>query len=249
MRSYTVVTSQHKPYYDLIGKDCIESFLKFWPNEISLELWAENFEPDIKDDRLIIKDFEIINPRFKNFVQLIKSITQDHKILCREKFWLKGHVVLSAMERCTSDVFIWIDSDVISHKHITLDFLNSLIPEDTLCVDIPAGGKVKGKEVESGFFALNMRHIAAKNVIDYYRKCHTTTAILSVNRCLETAVWWNAVEAERLNGHKINHLPAAEDSITPFMYTKLKTYLRHWVTTSNKSAYAKGENVTKEEIL
>jgi hypothetical protein len=248
MRSFTVVTSQHKPYYDLIGKDCIQSFLEFWPKEIKIELWAENFLPDIIDERLVIKDFEKINPRFKNFVSLIKSITQNQKILSREKFWLKGHVVLSALEECNSDVFVWIDSDVITHNTITLDFLNSLLPEDTLCVDIPAGGKARGKEVESGFFALNMNHPSAKKVIDYYRKCHTTTEILLVNRCLETAVWWNAVEAERVNGQKVNHLPTSEDSLVPFMYTELKHYLRHWVTTSNKSAYARGQDKTKEEI-
>ena len=57
MRTFRVVTSQHRPYYDLIGKDCIKTFLEFWPKEISIELWAEGFVPDIEDPRLIVKDY------------------------------------------------------------------------------------------------------------------------------------------------------------------------------------------------
>jgi hypothetical protein len=250
MRTFNVVTSQHRPYYDLIGKDCISTFLKHWPKEVSLDLWAENFVPDILDSRLRIKDFEKINPRFKNFVTLIKSKTKNKKILSREKFWLKGHVVLSAMEECTSDVFVWIDSDVLTHNDISIEYLNSLIPEDTLSVDIPAGGKAKGKEVESGFFALNMKHPNAKSVIEYYKKCHTTTDILSVNRCLETAVWWNAVENEKSKGAKIKHLPTAQDSLMPFMSTELSQYLRHWVAKINKKNYEIGsrEKTLEEKV-
>lgn len=247
MRTFTVVTSQHKPYYDLIGKDCIRTFLTHWPNNFKLDLWAENFTPDIVDDRLVIKDFNKINPRFDNFVKLIESTNPSQKVMARKKFWLKGHVILTALEECTTDIFIWIDSDVLTHNDIPANFFEKLIPEDTLCVDIPAGGKVRGKEVESGFFALNMRHPSAKSVIDYYKMCHTTEEILKVNRNLETAVWWNAVEFERKKGAKVNHLATSEDSITPFMYTELKNYLRHWVTTHNKSAYSKGERSKIEQ--
>jgi len=246
MRSITVTTSQHEDYYNLIGKDCIETFLKYWPKNIKLDLWAEKFVPNISDPRLIIKDFEKINPRFENFVNLIKSKTDNSKILSRQKFWLKGHVVLTAMENCTSDIFLWIDSDVITHNYIPQTFFDNILPKDFLCVDIPAGGKVKGKEVESGFFALNMKHPSASNVIEYYKECHTTDKILNVNRHLETAVWWNAVERERANGVKVNHLPTSIDSITPFMHTELKDYLSHWVTGVNKSAYNKGE---REKIV
>ena len=246
MRSITVTTSQNKEYYDLIGKDCIKTFLKYWPQEIKLELWAEGFTPDIEDDRLVIKDFEKINPRFQNFVKLIESKTTNPKILNKKKFWLKGHVVLTAMENCTSDVFLWIDSDVLTHNYISKEFIENLIPNDTLCVDIPAGGKVKGKEVESGFFALNMNHPSAKRVIEYYKQCHTTDKILKVSRNLETGVWWNAVEYEKENGVKVNHLHTSVDSITPFMHTELKDYLSHWVTTVNKAAYSKGE---REKIV
>jgi hypothetical protein len=45
-----------------------------------MELWAENFVPDIEDPRLIVKDWNQINPRFDEFVSLIESITDNWKI-------------------------------------------------------------------------------------------------------------------------------------------------------------------------
>jgi hypothetical protein len=247
MRTFRVVTSQHRPYYDLIGRDCIESFLKYWPENISMELWAENFVPDIEDPRLIVKDWNQINPRFDEFVALIEFITDNPKVLSRKKFWMKGHVVLSALEECDSDVFIWLDSDVITHKHIPLDYLDNLIPRDTLSVDIPAGGKGRNKEAETGFFGLNLRHKMSQSVINYYRHCHTTDEILRVNRNLETAVWWNAIANCERRGAVTNHLVSKVDSLVPFMHTEISEYMRHWVTPSNKTAYGSGRRDRTEE--
>jgi hypothetical protein len=249
MRTFRVVTSQHKPYYDLIGRDCIESFLKYWPEEISIELWAENFMPDIVHPRLIIKDWNKINPRFNNFVSLIESKTSNPKVLSRKKFWMKGHVILSAIEECESDVFIWLDSDVVTHSHIPLDYINNLIPNNTLSVDIPAGGKAKNLEAETGFFGLNLRHKMSPLVIDYYRYCHTSDEILRVNRNLETAVWWNAIVDCERRGAVTNHLVSTVDSLVPFMHTEIAEYMRHWVTPSNKNAYSRGRrDKTGEEL-
>jgi len=244
MRSFRVVTTQHKPYYDLIGKECIQSFLKYWPKEVSIELWAENFEPDITDPRLIIKDFNKINPRFENFKQLMFSSTTNDKVLSKKTFWLKGHVVLTALETFDSDVFIWLDSDVITHNYVTIEYLNSLIPEDTLAVDVPAGGKGRDKEAETGFFGLNLKMKESKSVIDYYREYHTTLKMLDTPRYMETSVWWSAIKN---SGAKANHLKTSKDHLMPFMYTELAQYMRHWVAQKNKANYSKGSREKTQE--
>lgn len=250
MRTFKVVTTQHKPYYDKIGKDCIESFLKYWPEEFKLEVWAEGFVPDIKNDRLIIKDFNKTQPRLDKFLELIKPHvphTPPKNIYSKYRpFWLKGHVVLTALEEFDSNVFIWLDSDVTTHKKLTVEFFNNLLPKDTLSVDIPAGGKVKGKEAETGFLMLNMQHPLKNIVIDYYRESHTTLKILEASRRLETGVWWDAVHLAESKGAKIKHLPTAVDSIIPFMSTELADYLRHWVTKANKNHY---QNSNKQKTL
>lgn len=249
MRTIKVITSQNKAYYDLIGKDCITTFLNYWPKEIKMELWAEDFVPDETSDRLIIKDFHKINPRFQQFVDLVESHTSNPKVLCRKKFWMKGHVVLTAIQEFNDDIFIWLDSDVVTLKTIPLDFFYNLLDEKTLSVDIPAGGKAKYKEAETGFFMLNMKHPLKDIVVDYYQKAHTTLEILNCKRYMETGAWANGVKLAEDRGAKTNHLGAAIDHITPFMHTELKEYMRHWVATNNKNLYASGKKITKEEFL
>jgi hypothetical protein len=253
MRTFRVITSQNQAYYERIGKDSILSFLEYWPKNITMELWAEGFIPDIEDDRLIIKDFFKVQPRLQNFLTLIEphiKASPSPRVWKKfQSFWLKGHVTLTALEEFEQDIFIWLDSDVITHKTIPLEYLENLIPEDVLSVDVPAAGKVKGKEAETGFLMLNMKHPLKDVVINYYRTCHTTTKIMNVSRYLETGVWWNGVtKAEKL-GAKVKHLKINVDSIVPFMSTELAEYLRHWVTKKNKGMYVAGErSKTMEEL-
>lgn len=247
MRTFKVVTSQHKPYYDMIGRDCILSFLKYWPEEISIELWAEGFTPEFEDPRLIIKDFNKVNPRFTNFEKLMFSATDNHKVLSKRTFWLKGHVVLTALEEFNHDVFVWLDSDVITHSKITLDYLNKLIPENCLSVDVPAGGKGRDKEAETGFIALNCKHPLKDVVIDYYRDYHTSLKMLETARYMETSVWWEGVRSAEKQGAITNHLKSDIDHLMPFMHTELAKYMRHWVAPTNKSQYAKGEKEKTQE--
>jgi len=252
MRTYRVITTQHEPYYNQIGRDCIASFLEYWPENITMELWAEGFEPDIKDDRLIIKDFEKVRPGLNKFLDLIYPYVPNDPntkdMFTKYKpFWLKGHVIANAMQECDADVFIWLDSDVITNKKIPLEFFENLLPEDTLSVDIPAGGKVKGKEAETGFFMLNMKDRNVQTVIKHYVNCHTSLEILKASRRLETGVWWQAVHLAQDQGSKVKHLATAVDSIVPFMHTELKEYLRHWVTKANKKNYHRGRRDTTVE--
>lgn len=247
MRSFRVVTSQNLDYYNMIGKDCIKSFLQHWPKDISIELWAENFSPDITDHRLIVKDWNKINPRFNDFVALIESTTDNSKVLSRKKFWMKAHVIISALEEFNNDLFIWLDSDVITNNNIPLEYLENLCPSDVLSMVIPAGGKAKDKEIESGFFILNNKHSDFLEFLKFYKEAHTTLKILDMNRYLETSVFWEGLKfLENKNNTKNNYLKIEKDIRVPFMYTELANYMRHWVCPDNKERYINGH---REKII
>ena len=38
-----IITSFDQKYYDYIGKDCVDSWLKYWPEEFSLTCYVEEF--------------------------------------------------------------------------------------------------------------------------------------------------------------------------------------------------------------
>lgn len=244
MRTFKVITSQHKPYYDSIGKHSIESFLKNWPTNISLELYAEEFSPDIADPRLIVNPMPQVLKKWQNYIDL-RETTKKTKMA---KFWLKSFVKIDAMHSTNHDILIWLDSDVITHKSITVEYLESLIPEDTLLCDIPALGKLKNKESETGFCMLNTKHKNFNNFLNYYESFYQTKEGTSrLPRDIDSSVWWAARQQVVLEGAKVNGLVSTIDSHVPFMGTCLKEYMRHWVTKSNKLAYQKKYQVTFEE--
>lgn len=234
MRTFKVVTSQNKEYYDLIGKECIESFLKYWPSNVKMELWAEGFVPDIVDSRLEIKSFDTVTKNLETFWNLITGISQEGRHMRAKKFYLKAHVVLESWRNLDSDVFVWLDSDIITHKEIPSSFLDQLCPENVLSVDVPHGGKGWQREADTGFFMLNMKHPSAKNVIDYYNAYHTTDLIFKTFRNIETSVWWDAVEKEKKNGALLNHLNIKVGEPDSFKTTVLAEYMIHFINTQKK---------------
>jgi hypothetical protein len=245
MRTIKVVTSQHRPYYDTIGKFCIDSFLENWDSSIPLEIYAEEFIPDQKVDRLIVNSMEPVLNRWQKYINL-RGTTKKTKMA---KFWLKSFVVIDAIKNSNEDILIWLDSDVITHAKITPEILYNLLPEDTLLCDIPALGKLTNKESETGFCMLNLRHPMLKKFLKEYENYYKTKEGLStLPRDIDSSVWWAARNTVVEKGAKVNGLHSTINSHVPFMGTCLKEYMRHWVTKSNKSVFAKGTaSVTFEE--
>lgn len=244
MRSIKVITSQHFPYYDSIGKHCIESFLENWPKDISLELYAEEFQPTIKDPRLIVNSMNPVLERWREYLNL-RETTKKTKMA---KFWLKSFVKIDAMKNTSEDILIWLDSDVITHKPITKEFLYSLLPEDTLLCDIPSKGSLLDKESETGFCMLNMKHELIRDFRkDYYSYYKTVDGTSVLPRDIDSSVWWAARNSMINRGAKVNGLESTLNSHVPFMGTCLAEYMRHWVTKANKIAFNNNREVTFEE--
>jgi hypothetical protein len=245
MRSIRVITSQHKPYYDSIGKDSIESFLEKWPKDIKLELYAEEFIPDIADKRLIVNPMLPVLKKWHDYINL----RETKKKTKMAKFWLKSFVVIDAIKNTNEDILIWLDSDVITHKEITKEFLYSLLPEDTLLCDIPALGSLKDKESETGFCMLNMKHPMLDKFLKEYESYYKTKdGLASLPRDIDSSVWWAARKTLVEQDVKVNGLYSSINSHVPFMGTCLKEYMRHWVTKANKVAFKNNDRtVTFEE--
>jgi hypothetical protein len=216
-----------------------------WPNDINLELYAEEFIPEIKNRRLIVNSMPNVLRRWNDYI----ALRDTKKKTKMAKFWLKSFVVIDAIKNTKEDILIWLDSDVITHKEISKDFLYSLLPEDTLLCDIPALGSLKDKESETGFCMLNMKHPMIRRFLKEYESYYNTKDALStLPRDIDSSVWWAARQKLVERGTKVNGLDSTINSHVPFMGTCLKEYMRHWVTKANKIAFANNDRaVTYEE--
>ena len=106
-----IITSFNQAYYDLIGKDCVETWLKYWPTDLTLTCYVEEFSlPD--HPRLKQISFDDFKPEYYEF-----QSTADKQV---KKFAKKAWSFIHAMENSTADRIVWLDADVLSVKELPM---------------------------------------------------------------------------------------------------------------------------------
>jgi hypothetical protein len=153
MNKISVITSFNDYYYNLIGKYCVSSFLKNWPNEINLTCYVEDCKLE-DHERIEEIPFSDLSPTYFEF--------QQSKFKDRVKtFAKKGYSIIHAMENIECDRLIWIDADVITHKPMSFDFIDTICSDSDLATFMGVVHEKENKRYfscESSFFILNKRH-------------------------------------------------------------------------------------------
>lgn len=169
-----VITKVDKAYYDKIGKDCIESWLKYWPKDMTLTVYMEDFTIT-PNERVEQITFDKMSKEYWDF--------QNSEYNDRVKtFSKKAYSIIHAYENLDADRIIWIDADAITYRSIDKSFLENLCDHDTLISfmgvfhhrikDDPKSELMY--DVESSFFVTNKNHkgfdALSKRFREYYDK-------------------------------------------------------------------------------
>ena len=168
-----VITSFNQYYYDLIGKDCVSSFLEHWPKELSLTCYVEEFVLP-KHDRIQQITFSKLHADYKKY-QLEPGLNQSMK-----KFAKKAYSVMHALHHSTADWIIWLDADVITVQSLPIELIQRVLKPGNLATymgvkyTLDKGGKPGDWLVpETGFFAVNTQHADfAAFRTEYCRRYH-----------------------------------------------------------------------------
>jgi hypothetical protein len=153
-----IITSFNQLYYDLIGKDCVSSFIEYWPEELSLTCYVEEFKLPTRA-RIQQIDFSKLDPDYKKY-QSGLGLNPSMK-----KFAKKAYSVMHAMHHSTADWVIWLDADVITVQSLPIELLQRVLKPGHLATymgvkyTLDKGGNPGDWLVpETGFFAVNTRH-------------------------------------------------------------------------------------------
>jgi len=224
-----VITSFNKKYYDLIGKESVDSWLKYWPSDMILTCYVEEFTLP-ENPRLKQIPFDQLSP---SYVEFQKSSENDRVKL----FAKKAYSVIHAMENSTADRIIWMDADVISEQQLSLNFLESLCPDNTLTTFMGVWHhKIRGEisselmfSAETGFFILNTRHPLFKDFANRYREYYDNHITTNLRRFYDGEVF-GAVTKEFKDKAIMNDLCSAfpKPYKTPIRHTILGKFLAHY---------------------
>lgn len=168
---YTVVTTFNAAGYEKYGRHMIQTFLKNWPSNVQLVVYAEGVTVAETAPNLQVLDLGTASPElvaFKNQWQGVPKANGDvstDPIRSKRKdagkgfkwdavrFAHKVYSIFHCAKNTLSDWLIWMDADTVCHSPITVADLDRLCPSVN---DLCFLGR-RGKYTECGLYAMNLR--------------------------------------------------------------------------------------------
>lgn len=233
MRSFAAVTTMNKDYYDNIGHDMLDSFQKYWPQDINLYVYTEGFDlPKMQSNIKTIDLFGAVGNRLQAYLDWRG---QHHT----RKFSYKAYAWIAATETLREDILVYLDADTETKTNVPKMFLENLIPNDTLLTYMYAratGVDSTGHEkffdnAETCIYFFNQQHWYAKEFMRRYTEIYETREIANSDvfrKSHDTWVIADCVRRATLKGAKINNLHPDRDRRTPLKVTVLQEYFSHY---------------------
>lgn len=231
-----VITSFNDKYYNLIGRDSVESWLTHWPEELNLTCFVEDFSIPEHD--------RIVQIPFTDFDQDYHKI-QGSKIGGQaRKFAKKAWCFIHAMETIDADRIIWLDADVLTTNHLPLPLLKSILPENVLSTHMGVTYDTKKDGTpgrwfvpETGFFAINKNHPKFLDFLKGYKQRYVNLDSSNLRRFYDNDVYGYVFEELGVEGNDL-----CKDFVkkykTPLSRTILGNYLQHYKAKHSKATYA-----------
>lgn len=233
-----IITSFNQKYYDLIGKDCVDSWLKYWPEEYSLTCYVEEFTIPA-------------HPRVKqiSFDNLCKEYFEFQKTSKKQinKFAKKAFTFIHAMENSTADRIIWLDADVITLQALPKSLLLKILPIDVLSTHMgviyyadKSGNPGQWFVPETGFFAINTQHAVFENFKTEYKRHYAEKDYKQLRRFYDNDVYGHVFEKLKAPGYDLCD-KFDKGYKTPLPHTELAMYLKHYKAKGSKKEYIKSK--------
>jgi hypothetical protein len=237
-----VITSFNQTYYDLIGRDSVESFIKYWPEELKLTCYLEEFRLP-EHERIDQIDFSKLDPDYELFQQE-PVLTQSQK-----KFAKKAYSFMHALEHSPADWIFWMDADVVTVKDLPMEVLENILKSGCLSMYMgvtytsdKAGNAGNWLVPETGIFAVNTRHRKFKKFrAEYLRRYHER----DLRRFYDNDVFGAALGV--VKQCRVNDLchGFSKPYKTPLPHTVMGEYLIHYKAKHSKAEY--GQETAEED--
>ena len=199
---HIVVTTFNSRGYKEYGKSCLETFLRHWPKEVSLLVYAEDVKIDEDDPRLILINQAECLPKLIEFRQRFREDPRANGILSSEaiydfrwdavKFSNKVFAVADAIRRCqpVADHLIWLDADTVTHRSIPQEFLDGIAPTNSEL----ASYLNRRIYPECGWVGYNLKHENISRFAKLFEHVYSSGEFLALTESHDSHVFWLIVK-------------------------------------------------------
>ena len=194
---FVVVTTCSLSGWQQYGRRMAETFDQFWPADIPLYLYAEDFQPD--HHRPIVRTLPAWFAEFKarhadhpyahglgngkyNFLQ--DCVRFAHKVAA----------ATDAASRLDADILVVADGDIVTHAPVDTNWLRSLFPPGPYIAWLERDFKY----FEGGFYMLRCTHPAHRTIMTRWQRLYETDAVFGLNETHDAESLQRVIyEAER----------------------------------------------------
>lgn len=157
----------NQDYYDLCGKQMIDTFLQYADPNFELCVIAEDVISDF-DSRIKVYDWNYVcKPDWQTFCSKTKNSKE-------QKFAKKGFAFLYSLRNIDTHKLIWIDSDIIFHNKFDTSVIESTLKKDMLIgIFDHSYLEIEGYSAESGYVIINKKHNYFWNFVELYESYYT----------------------------------------------------------------------------
>lgn len=227
-----VITSFNQAYYDTIGYRAVETWLDYWPGELTLTCYVENFS---LPEQPRIKQIPFSELGFEYWLFMRNTERDRVKIFAK-----KAYSIIHAFEHSDADRIVWLDADVLTEREIPIKVLKSLCLDDTLATFMGVTHDDQWFSAETGIFIVNTTHPKFKEFAARYREYYDRRIKDNIRRFYDGEVF-GAVVKEFEGQAKFNDLCIGleKNYKTPLKHTILGPYLHHYKAKHSKDEFAK----------
>ncbi len=186
MRKFAVITTFHQKGLEQYGQRMIDSFVKEWPAEVTLYVYAEDCNPIITAPNVVVRDLHSSSKPLVDFKNRWRGVPKANGDVSKDpvrskrkdagkgfkwdavRFAHKVYSIFHCAENTDADVLIWMDADMFCHSPITVTTLDSLIP---LTQDLCYIGRVN-KWPECGLYSINLKSNNGREFLKEFQRVY-----------------------------------------------------------------------------
>ena len=190
---YSVVMTLGERVWNTYGKNSVETFDKYWPEEIALTIYFDGKIPDYRSphSRVIFKQFEKEIPEHAEFIERNKDRHPDflnydinNIDVQAAKFACKVYAQLHQLEKPPHQYVIYLDGDVVTKETITTDLLDVMVSPKHYLSFV---NRMPARFTETSIMIWNTHHPL------HNQWCQTYRAMYDEDKIFEYSAWHDCI--------------------------------------------------------
>lgn len=249
--TYTIITTFHKSGLEQYGQTMIDSFDRYWPQNVPLVVYTENCTPRLPSVRVQTIDLLQVSADLVRFKQRHANnpvanglVAKDTQVPFKDnafkwdavRFSHKVFAVIHACKNIDSDWVIWLDADTKTFAPVPEDFLDSICDFSSMACYL---GRREKYHSECGWVAYNRRHPDLKAFMDRWRDLYATDDLFRLREYHDSFVFdILRKDFQSLRQTKFSNLSPAlpgKGPGHPFIASRLGLYMDHMKGSKRKA--------------